>query len=396
MCFSADVVSLFTNVPVEEATDILVEDAYKQPDKPPVNKNTFKELILLATKNITFLAPDNTEWYQRDGVAMGSQLGPALANVWMAKKIDPKVREILQNGKYHRYVDDTLASTKEDHIQDIHTKMNEIHEKVEITIERPDENRELAFLDIKIKMNEDVSSTTSLYRKTSATDVVMNYLADAPWQHKKAAATAMIQRAISIPSNEEERQRAMTKVKEMLHMNQWPDKVIKTLVRNIQTRNQQQTSKTIRNNLPTLTLPWVDSRTEEVLKKVKCIAEKKGMQIETAIRTDKIRNVCNNKARIKNGLLSNVVYELTCQTCNGFYVGQTSRHLMQRFKEHQRGNTLPTHTCTTGVKEEGLRILYRGRGTYEIRIAEAIYINDRKPTLNGKEERTYNLNLKLL
>ena len=31
---------------------------------------------------------------------------------------------------------------------------------------------------------------------------------------------------------------------------------------------------------------------------------------------------------------SNVVYEITCSQCNLSYVGQTSRHLQQRFKEH--------------------------------------------------------------
>ena len=33
-------------------------------------------------------------------------------------------------------------------------------------------------------------------------------------------------------------------------------------------------------------------------------------------------------------LRSNVVYKITCSQCNLSYVGQTSRHLQQRFKEH--------------------------------------------------------------
>ena len=399
--FSADVVALFTNVPLEEAIEVMVEELYRLEDEQhPVTKETFKALLLLATRNITFTAPDGSEWNQVDGCAMGSQLGPALANIWMAKKIDGKVKEELENGLYYRYVDDTLATAKKADMPAILHNLNKIHEKLQFTMETLDDNKELAFLDIKLRLEGNRTTTTQVYTKSSSTDVVMNYLANAPWQHKKAAAVALIRRAIQIPSNQHHRNEAMKNTKNVLSMNQWPDKVVKKLIqqeeRKIQNDNSYRTGEPNEETRPTLTLPWVDNRTQDAIQKIERIANLKDIKIRTAVQTEKLRTVCNNKAQTSKMLTSNVVYELVCPDCEGRYVGQTTRHLIQRMKEHERGNTaIRSHGCTK-VDTDSVKILYKGRTAFRTKVAEAVFIKTRKPLLNDRDENTYQLAIKLL
>ena len=53
-------------------------------------------------------------------------------------------------------------------------------------------------------------------------------------------------------------------------------------------------------------------------------------------------------------LRSNVVYKFTCATCNSCYVGETSRHLSTRIREHlnrqgQDLTYLSTHLTILGM-----------------------------------------------
>lgn len=84
---SYDVSSLFTNVPLEETTSILVDKAFEndwfnKTHNLKLQKHQLTELLEIATANQLFQF--NGDLYQqKDGVAMGSPLGPLLANVFM-------------------------------------------------------------------------------------------------------------------------------------------------------------------------------------------------------------------------------------------------------------------------------------------------------------------------
>ena len=82
---SFDVVSLFTNVSLDETIDIIIKRIY---DKKEINtdipKKEMRELLYLCTKNAHFTL-NNKTYLQVDGVAMGSPLGPVLANIFMAE-----------------------------------------------------------------------------------------------------------------------------------------------------------------------------------------------------------------------------------------------------------------------------------------------------------------------
>ena len=45
------------------------------------------------------------------------------------------------------------------------------------------------------------------------------------------------------------------------------------------------------------------------------------------------------KTTVEKSLKSGIVYKITCPRCSSCYVGQTTRHLLSRIREHKRTNT---------------------------------------------------------
>ena len=89
---SFDVTSLYTNIPLTETINLIVDRLYseKSVSVPPFPKAVFKRLLEIATGGM-FLYRDKL-YRQVDGVAMGSPLGPSLANFFLG------------------YIEDTLCS----------------------------------------------------------------------------------------------------------------------------------------------------------------------------------------------------------------------------------------------------------------------------------------------
>ena len=110
---SYDVSSLFTNVPLDETITILADRAFRNnwfnsEYDLNISKHDLIDLLGVATKGQLFQF-NGSLYEQVDGVAMGSPLGPLLANVFMSS-----IEEKLDvDGKlppyYRRYVDDTFT-----------------------------------------------------------------------------------------------------------------------------------------------------------------------------------------------------------------------------------------------------------------------------------------------
>ena len=110
---SFDVSSLFTSVPLDETikicSDVLYDESHSQPLIP---KNVFVELMKSATSSVEF-SFNNTMYKQIDGVAMGSPLGPALANIFVGDYEEKLFSQTQKPPIYFRYVDDMFVKLKQ-------------------------------------------------------------------------------------------------------------------------------------------------------------------------------------------------------------------------------------------------------------------------------------------
>ena len=82
---SFDVKSLFTNVPLDQTIEIILNIVYKKNEiSTDMTKSEMKELLNLCTKSVHFTFDGNI-YVQNDGVAMGSPSGPVLANIFLVE-----------------------------------------------------------------------------------------------------------------------------------------------------------------------------------------------------------------------------------------------------------------------------------------------------------------------
>ena len=107
---SFDVTSLFTCVPLEEVINICLDKLFANTNTVNnLNRTQLYKMLSFTLKQNHFLF-DGKVYNQVDGVAMGSPLGPVMANIFMCE-LERKALEQYSGtlpSLYRRYVDDTL------------------------------------------------------------------------------------------------------------------------------------------------------------------------------------------------------------------------------------------------------------------------------------------------
>ena len=128
----------------------------------------------IATKDILFLF--NGKLYKQiDGVAMGSPLGPTLANIFMSHYERLWLRDCPAEFKplhYFRYVDDTFVLFRSrDHIAKFHEYLDSQHVNMKFTCDIEQDGC-LPFLDTSINRSSN-RFVSSVYRKPTYTGLTL-------------------------------------------------------------------------------------------------------------------------------------------------------------------------------------------------------------------------------
>ena len=173
MC-SFDVVSLFTNVPLEETVDICADALYRNEkiEPPSLTEKSFRELLFALTSGVEFSFND-IMYRQIDGVAMGSPLGPVLANIFVGF-CESKVPESSWPPFYCRYVDDAFSwfDGRAD-AENMLTLLNNLHPLLKFTCEHEQLGKS-PYLDVLVEKSHD-ETLTSVYRKPTYTGLYITW-----------------------------------------------------------------------------------------------------------------------------------------------------------------------------------------------------------------------------
>ena len=161
-----------------------------------------RKLLELATLDNYFFFNENI-YRQTDGVAMGSPLGPHLANIFMCYMERKWLQECPIDFKpilYRRYVDDTFLLFKcNSHIDLFLNYVNSQHPNIKFTCDK-EKDSTLPFLDINIQKGDN-EFTTSIYRKPTFTGLFSKYYAFSSKQNKENLVYTLTVRAFNICSN---------------------------------------------------------------------------------------------------------------------------------------------------------------------------------------------------
>ena len=96
------------------------------------------------------------------------------------------------------------------------------------------------------------------------------------------------------------------------------------------------------------------------------------------------------KDSVPQGLRSGVVYKFSCAGCNASYIGETSRHLCTRAREHLLSDKSShdyrhlqsSRACHDSCNSEYFTILDSATLKFQIKIKEALHIEWENPILN--------------
>ena len=408
-CVSFDVESLFTNVPLEEVIQDIantmfdISNPFPVPDKPEakrLTKPTFIKLLRLCTQGI-FLYNDAV-YQQIDGCAMGSPLGPTLAN-WFLGRIEKQLfidtKITFPPQFYVRYVDDIFAVFDcKEKCNKFFDYINNLHPNLKFTVEYP--NGSLPFLDVDIKLGTTIE--TRVHRKPTNTGVILNFNSIAPIQWKRSLILCFLNRAYIICSNKSLFLQEVKYLKAMFISNSYPSKFFDSIVNRFQ-RSLGSTSEVAASDVSSASLEeekcvflrvvYLGDPSRTLGKRLAAlIRDRFGVEVKVVYTTFKVGSYFGLKSRIPALFESNLVYKYTCPRDEGTsYIGMTTSQWFVRIGQHfdpSKKSAVFTHLSQcrpcrgSEPKSHHFTVLKRLRNERDTEINEALLIRKERPTLN--------------
>ena len=152
---SFDVISLFTNVPIDEAVDVIHRKLTEEDlvEWTPLPAERIAELLQLCLKS-TFFSYNNEFYEQRQGAAMGSPVSAVVANLYMEFFEELALQSAPSRPRFwKRYVDDTCCIMEKDEVEPLLNHLNSVRTTIKFTMEL-ERDGSLPFLDTKLTRRE--------------------------------------------------------------------------------------------------------------------------------------------------------------------------------------------------------------------------------------------------
>ena len=398
---SYDVSSLFTNVPLDETIEILVNRAFSNDwfnttHNLALTRTDLVDLLSVATKGQLFQF-DGALYEQTDGVAMGSPLGPLLANVFMSSIEDTLERQGKLPSFYRRYVDDTLTvmSDLATATTFLHT-LNSAHTSVKFTME-VEKNGKLPFLGTEL-LNHATRIETKVYVKPTNTGLLLHYQSHVDNRYKRSLLTTMLDRAHRLSSSWAYFSEECDRLKKVFTHLKYPERLVNSTINTflqsrIVDKQPSQTPKEPRA-IVRVVIPFKDQESANYVKKeLKNLSIKVQTTVQPVFVSRKIGQdlkVREMKPQIVNQ--QRVVYRFQCDLCDAGYVGYTRGHLHTRVDGHkQKASSIYKHYHEqhSEVPKDLLRrfsVLKKCRNKFDCLVNEMLFIRDLKPTLNVQSD----------
>ena len=383
---SFDVVSLFTNVPVQNTLDIIKESHKISADFFPLIEHCLTS---------TYFQFQGEFYEQTSGTAMGSPISPIIANIFMEDFENKILKNApLKPSTWFRYVDDTFViwSHGRETLPQFLAFLNSQRLNIQFTME-VEQNNQIPFLDVLVKRNEDGTLGHQVYRKPTHTDRYLHATSHHHPSQKNSVISSLIYRALTIsePSSLNE---------ELEHLN-------RVLTENgYNSKDINQTTLRLKNKISSLTniempneeekeeeegkkwtiLPYVQGTTEHISR----ILSKHNIKV-IAKPQRKIAQLLPNPKDRRPRLETSGVYKIPC-SCGKAYIGETGRKISTRIKEHQRcakyghftQSALAEHWMETGhsVQYDKATMLAPSQGYFARKHREALEILKHPDNLN--------------
>ena len=411
---SYDIKSLFTNIPLIEVIEICLQELYHSDLRhPEMPEFICKEMLHMAVLNVEF-SFNNEMYKQIDGVAMGSPLGPILANIfvgYLEHKLFLRSKAPLV---YHRYVDDTFVMFKNKiESASFLECLNSLHKNLKFTKEE-ELNNSLNFLDVCIQRSIDGELSTKIYRKLNSEALYVPWTSFGPTKQKLGVLTGMVKRFTRLCSPCHLEEELKTLQNTFLALG-YPGGLISKVI------TRAKSSSALKMIGPQkcpvyLKLPFLGKVSENFATR---ISEEVGqvfgsVRLRTVLYTYRpLSGIYKDVSPIQEK--SNIIYKFSCH-CGSGYVGKTSQRFHLRINQHVpkiirswiNGTSaqpkknyfsaigqhlLDNQVCAKNFKENSFSVVARAENSFQLHILEALYIQSLKPSLCKQKKFVYQTRL---
>ena len=406
---SYDVQSLFTNVPVQETISIILDKLYETEDSMycGFNRADFHSLLNLAVNDIYFIF--NKQLYkQKDGMAMGSPLGPTFANIFMSHLETKYLQDCNSNYTptfYKRYIDDTIVGFQ--NVNQAHQFLdfiNTSHPNINFTMDIEKDNT-ISFLDLSIHKSSS-SVSTNVFRKSCHTGLGLNFYSCCPLNFKLNSCKTLLHRAYTNCSNWLNFSEEVTQLEKYFQQNSYPLHVfhqqVKTFLNSI--FHPKLAIPTVPKCKKYYSFPFMGPYTKTIQKELLLLITKYYPFLDPKLifsNSFKIGSFFHFKDAFEPLMRAGVVYIYNCPKCDlGKYIGCTSRLLKVRICGHmgishrtldpisnKEKSAIRHHAtvCKSEVKFSDFKILHSCSSKQSLVIAESLLIKQLAPNLNSDQ-----------
>ena len=376
---SYDVESLFTNVPIEETIEHILDEIYINKKLKPLCKSRLimKRLLQKLISDCLF-SVNGRLLKQKDGCSMGSPLSVVISGVFMTK-LEKDVVYQENPILYLRYVDDIYRRKKTVEEDTLLPKLNAYHRKTKFTVEK----KLSKFLDSKLE-RKDGKYKTSVSRNRK---IPTHWSTKIPKKLKRNIVTNDLHRAKKISSNFKEE---VEVIKEKYEKARYPPRFVNSVIKAFEEKQKQpRKDKEDQEEKPfvLIKIPYCEKNekiAKNFLSKIREFTQNK-LRFNILWQSKKIKTLFKIKDKITHQ--ANAIYRGTSVTNPEIkYIGETSQITTMRWDQHE------DHTHDSAVSKY-LRENPDDSFTWEIlttssanwlkrKIHEALFICKYKPSLN--------------
>ena len=337
---------------------------------------------------------------------MGSPLGPALANAFLAHHETVWLDECplaFAPLFFARYVDDVFVLIRsKEHISKLAEYFSGKHPNIRFTYEL-ENNNTLPFLDVNV-YRDAVTFSTSVHRKTTFSGVYTNFKSFMPDTYKSGLVSTLLYRAYMISSSFLSIHEEIEKLKKIFSKNGYPSKFVDKCVAAFLNKlyDKKVTVQTVPKLDLMIVLPFLGTTSWKVKNDLTRTIKKNVPFAHLKIVFKSGRRLSSFfpfKDMFPKSLMSGVIYKFTCAKCNLSYVGCTKRFWETRLQEHTHISGLTgkplsgmqmfapmQHVragCHVKVNRDNFQIIGHEKDKYLVQLKESIIINTSKPKING-------------
>ena len=413
---SLDVSNLYPSIPLQHGVEVVssfLKTHWNDIDNDGLKYDDITNCLNFLCYNY-YIQYNNVTYRQIKGCPMGARFSPPFAIIYMyhiekiaLNKLEKDHNIIPQY--YGRYIDDIIIGPFVKHsncITKITNTFNSVSNDIKFTVEIPNDNSFLNFLDISIAIENNVIEyqwyTKELHSGNSLNKQswVPNHIKSNYIRNSRHSVT---QRC----SDSNKKDSAMSKLNQRFKNNGFSDLEIRNIKYNPNHKKKSDNRKTVSCKINYIS----DSCNRKLNKLIKqCdlpirLVSKPGPKLESVINKKQNRNkhtnchLCGILPRNYSCSDRFVVYKLTCNFCNECYIGQTNRPFNKRYHEHKRDiknknkkNALYEHGSKIhnyndiDLSHFDLDIIDISSNAVDCRLSEARFIKLLKPSINRKHE----------